>query len=147
MRDPLDLRRSLFAGDVEARLRQGERPEAIIAQMQARLDDLEALVEDLTAAPPDWHDIPGRLGVHLTPYECKCLAMLLRRQPQVVTRQQLLCAMYQRPGSLDEPDIKIVDVIICKVRRKLKQAREPVQIVTVLGAGYRLETGPVAGAS
>lgn len=114
---------------------------ATIAAMQARIDDLEAIVAELTTPPSDWQDMPGRLGVTLTPCESALLAVLLRAAPRVVERTRLLGAMASAPGARGDADPKVVDVIICRLRRKLGRAREPVRIITVWGVGYRVETG------
>jgi cysteine synthase len=49
----------------------------------------------------------------------------------VATKEYLLSAVY---GGRDEPNLKIVDVIICHIRRKLGIHRESVR--TVWGRGY-----------
>lgn len=135
-----DISRGLIPGDISVRLHRGERPEAIITLLRTRIDDLEALVEDLTAPPPGWLDIPARLGLHLTVAEAACLGALLRAAPRVVRRESLLSVMSRAPGSTGEADAKVVDVIICRLRRKLPRARETVRIITAWGVGYRVET-------
>lgn len=115
---------------------------ATIAAMQARIDDLEAIVEELTAPPSDWQDMPGRLGINLSPCESALLAVLLRASPRVVPRAHLLGAMAAAPGAQEGSDPKVVDVVVCRLRRKLGRAREGVRIITVWGVGYRVEVGP-----
>lgn len=50
------------------------------------------------------------------------------------TREQLLSDLYWQEA--DEPEIKIIDVFVCKLRKKLKPLG--VDIVTAWGRGYRL---------
>jgi two-component system cell cycle response regulator CtrA len=47
---------------------------------------------------------------------------------------------------MDEPEVKIIDVFICKLRKKLAQAGAADVIGTVWGRGYVLRD-PMAGAS
>jgi DNA-binding response OmpR family regulator len=127
--------------------REASDPAALIAAMQARIDDLEAIVEELTALPPDWHDLPGRLGVKLSPCESAVMGLLLRARPRIVTRTNMLAAMSMAPGATGEAEPKVVDVIICHLRRKLASARGRPRIVTAWGVGYSLEMDEPAGAS
>jgi two-component system cell cycle response regulator CtrA len=46
---------------------------------------------------------------------------------------------------MDEPELKIIDVFICKVRKKLAEAGAPKLIETVWGRGYRMSR-PVGSA-
>ena len=41
-------------------------------------------------------------------------------------------------GGMDEPELKIIDVFICKLRKKLAQAGADNLIATVWGRGYVL---------
>ena len=54
------------------------------------------------------------------------------------TKEQLLAEMYaDRYGLGDEPEIKIIDVFVCKLRRKFK--RFPgLEIETIFGRGYAM---------
>lgn len=66
--------------------------------------------------------------------------LLLQRMseifPRVATKESLLEWMYQFAGDGDEPEIKIIDVFVCKMRKKL----EPIgiRIDTLWGRGYAL---------
>lgn len=73
--------------------------------------------------------------VRLTANEFGVLQLLHQRMPRVLTKQALLSSLYQlRPD--DPPEIKIVDVWICKLRKKLKPLG--INIDTVWGQGYRM---------
>ena len=51
----------------------------------------------------------------------------------VLTKEAFLNHLY---GGMDEPEMKIIDVFICKLRRKLSDAGAPNVIATVWGRGY-----------
>lgn len=78
----------------------------------------------------------------LTGYEVLLLQRLAEMFPRVVTRQALLEWMYQISPDA-EPEIKIIDVYVCKARKKL--ASIGLQIDTVWGTGYalRVERKPI----
>ena len=71
--------------------------------------------------------------VHLTGKEYAILELLALRRNMVLTKDQFLNHLY---GGLDEPEMKIIDVFICKLRKKLAQAGAGNLIGTVWGRGY-----------
>lgn len=74
--------------------------------------------------------------VHLTNKEYAILELLAIRKGAVLTKEMFLNHLY---GSIDEPDIKIIDVFICKLRKKLSDASGGVNYIeTVWGRGYML---------
>jgi two-component system cell cycle response regulator CtrA len=74
--------------------------------------------------------------VHLTPSEYKVLELLSLRKNSVLTKEMCLNHLY---NGLKEPEVKIIDVFICKLRKKLAQASQGEnQIETVWGGGYML---------
>ena len=76
--------------------------------------------------------IAGR-HVHLTQKEFSLLQLLMLRKNVVMTKETILANLY---GGLDEPEIKIIDVFICKLRSKLAKAGVTDLIGTVWGRGY-----------
>lgn len=70
--------------------------------------------------------------VHLTGKEYQILELLSLRKGTTLSKEMFLNHLY---GGMDEPSIKIVDVLICKLRRKLHSDG---LIETVWGRGYRL---------
>jgi len=76
--------------------------------------------------------VNGRL-VHLTGKEYATLELLTLRKGAVLTKEAFLNHLY---GGMDEPEVKIIDVFICKLRKKLAQAGAADLIGTVWGRGY-----------
>ena len=85
--------------------------------------------------------IAGR-HVNLTGREFAVLEILALRRNRAVRKEAIVSGIYALEG--DEPDSKIIDVFICKVRRKLAKAGAPNLISTVWGVGYRLQDPAVA---
>lgn len=79
--------------------------------------------------------------VHLTGKEYAMLELLAVRLGQTLTKDAFLTHLY---GGMDEPEVKIVDVFICKLRKKLELAGAGGHIDTVWGRGYRLTAEPVS---
>ena len=73
--------------------------------------------------------------VHLTGKEYAILELLALRKGVVMTKEAFLNHLY---GGIDEPEVKIIDVFICKLRKKLAQAGATDLIGTVWGRGYVL---------
>ena len=71
--------------------------------------------------------------VQLTGKEYSILELLVLRKGMVLTKEAFLNHLY---GGMDEPEMKIIDVFICKLRKKLAQAGAPNVIATVWGRGY-----------
>jgi two-component system cell cycle response regulator CtrA len=77
----------------------------------------------------------GQRPVHLTGKEYAILELLVLRKGMVLTKEAFLNHLY---GGLDEPEMKIIDVFICKLRKKLAQAGADNLIGTVWGRGYMI---------
>jgi two-component system, cell cycle response regulator CtrA len=75
----------------------------------------------------------GGSPVHLTGKEYSILELLVLRKGMVLTKEIFLNHLY---GGLDEPDMKIIDVFICKLRKKLAKAGAGNLIGTIWGRGY-----------
>ena len=80
-------------------------------------------------------DVDGQ-PVHLTGKEYQMLELLSLRKGTTLTKEMFLNHLY---GGMDEPELKIIDVFICKLRKKLSQATGGENhIETVWGRGYVL---------
>lgn len=80
--------------------------------------------------------------VHLTGKEFQMIELLANKQGSTLTKEMFLNHLY---GGRDEPELKIIDVFICKLRKKLANASRSVNnpngldyIETVWGRGYVL---------
>ncbi len=74
--------------------------------------------------------------LHLTGKEYQILALLALRQGSTLTKEMFLNNLY---GDVDEPEPKIIDVYICKLRKKLANASGGMDYIeTVWGRGYAL---------
>ncbi|AOW47353.1 response regulator transcription factor [Acetobacter ascendens] len=81
--------------------------------------------------------------IHLTGKEFSILELLVLRKGIAQTKETFLNHLY---GGRDEPDIKIIDVFICKLRKKLQAAGAGNLISTVWGRGYILNDPQAAKA-
>ena len=80
-------------------------------------------------------DVDG-LTVHLTGKEYQMLELLSLRKGTTLTKEMFLNHLY---GGMDEPELKIIDVFICKLRKKLAEATAGANYIeTVWGRGYVL---------
>ena len=75
-------------------------------------------------------------AVHLTGKEYQMLELLSLRKGTTLTKEMFLNHLY---GGMDEPELKIIDVFICKLRKKLTEATAGENYIdTVWGRGYVL---------
>ena len=105
------------------------QPSLRIGPLTLNLDSREVLVDGA--------------AVHLTGKEYAILELLVLRKGMVLTKEAFLNHLY---GGMDEPEMKIIDVFICKLRRKLADAGAGNLIGTVWGRGYMMRDVPVPAA-
>ncbi|MCB2109926.1 MAG: response regulator transcription factor [Defluviimonas sp.] len=80
-------------------------------------------------------DVEGE-PVHLTGKEYQMFELLSLRKGTTLTKEMFLNHLY---GGMDEPELKIIDVFICKLRKKLSEATGGENYIeTVWGRGYVL---------
>jgi two-component system cell cycle response regulator CtrA len=78
----------------------------------------------------------GGKTVHLTGKEYQMLELLSLRKGTTLTKEMFLNHLY---GGMDEPELKIIDVFICKLRKKVSEATDGANYIeTVWGRGYVL---------
>ena len=78
----------------------------------------------------------GGQAVHLTGKEYQMLELLSLRKGTTLTKEMFLNHLY---GGMDEPELKIIDVFVCKLRKKLSIATDGDNYIeTVWGRGYVL---------
>ena len=81
-------------------------------------------------------EISGR-RLHVTGKEYSILELLSLRKGTTLTKEMFLDHLY---GGIDEPELKIIDVFICKLRKKIAQVTgDHHYIETVWGRGYVLK--------
>jgi two-component system cell cycle response regulator CtrA len=130
-------------GAVEAALQAGAllvdpdhlRERAMDMKPLDAVDFLLGIVEGLTHRLPEMtlEPFPGLL---LSKMEARLLHHLDLRDGKPCTKEALMAALYHsEPG--DWPEVKIIDVFVCNLRKKLKGT--PFTIHTIWGVGYRLE--------
>lgn len=124
---------------------QSRRTDTVLIQAIVRLSEgyresmtrIGKLAVDLDARVVSVDDQP----VQLTGKEYAILELLTLQKDTIVTREMLLNHLY---GARDEPELKIIDVFVCKLRKKLAQATGGDHYIkTVWGRGYMLRE-PVA---
>ncbi|MEM6780504.1 MAG: response regulator transcription factor [Pseudomonadota bacterium] len=82
--------------------------------------------------------------LHLTGKEYGIIELLSLRKGTTLTKEMFLNHLY---GGMDEPEVKIIDVFICKLRKKLEDATDGENYIeTVWGRGYVLRD-PQEGSS
>lgn len=81
-------------------------------------------------------EVDGRT-VHLTIKEYRIMELLAIRKGTTLTKEMFLNHLY---GGMDEPEAKIIDVFICKLRKKLQEVTGGEDYIeTVWGRGYMLK--------
>lgn len=81
-------------------------------------------------------EIDGK-NLHLTGKEYSILELLCLRKGSTLTKDMFLNHLY---GGMDEPELKIIDVFVCKLRKKLMDALGgECYIKTIWGRGYTIK--------
>ena len=102
------------------------------AQSTITIEDLMVDLDEKLAS------VEGK-RVPLTTKEYQLLELLALRKGSTITKEMFLNHLY---GGLDEPELKIIDVFICKLRKKLATASQGKNYIeTVWGRGYVMRDG------
>jgi two-component system, cell cycle response regulator CtrA len=95
--------------------------------------DLDRKIVEVDGAP-----------IYLTGKEYQMLELLSLRKGMTLSKETFLNHLY---GDKDEPEMKIIDVFICKLRKKLDTATDGVDYIeTIWGRGYALRDPEASGA-
>jgi two-component system cell cycle response regulator CtrA len=95
--------------------------------------DLDRKIVEVDGAP-----------IYLTGKEYQMLELLSLRKGMTLSKETFLNHLY---GDKDEPEMKIIDVFICKLRKKLETATDGVDYIeTIWGRGYALRDPEASGA-
>lgn len=95
------------------------------------------LIGDVKIVPDNYEAFKAEERLELTPKEFELLVYLAKNKGRVLTRDQLLSAIwnYDFVG-----DTRIVDVHISHVREKIEpNTKKPIYIKTIRGLGYKME--------
>ena len=95
------------------------------------------VISNLTIYPEQYEAYFEENLLELTPKEFELLLYLAKNKGRVLTRDQLLSAVWNYDFA---GDTRIVDVHISHLREKIEQnTKKPVYIKTIRGLGYKLE--------
>ncbi len=124
--------------EVVARVKAILRRTQIIAQENEQEEDGERImIGDLKILPDHYEAYFNQEQLELTPKEFELLLYLAKYKGRVLTRDQLLSAVWNYDFA---GDTRIVDVHISHLREKIEHnTRKPVYIKTIRGLGYKLE--------
>ena len=120
------ISKPIDGAELVARLHAIIRRNHGVTQQVLRCGDLE-LNQDSREV-----NVGGR-PVELSAKEFGTLELLLQRQGKAVRKEAFLGHLY---GGPNEPGVRIIDVFVCHVRKKLAEAGMPDLITTVTGFGY-----------
>jgi two-component system cell cycle response regulator CtrA len=119
---------------IHAIIRRSKGHSQSIIQTGTIAVNLDAKTVDVEGAP-----------VHLTGKKYQMLELLSLRKGTTLTKEMFLNHLY---GGMDEPELKIIDVFICKLRKKLAAATGgDSNIETVWGRGYVLRDPQITASS
>lgn len=117
------------------------RIEAVLRRSQAGIEQARTI--DLDGIRIDTENLAGDKGgeeVLFTRREMDVLAYLASQSDRPVSREELLVKVWGYAKNLDI-ETRTVDIHVAKIRRKIEaDAKVPVNLITVRGAGYRLVT-------
>lgn len=120
------------------------RPAALLARMQVAVRRARGHASGMLRAGVLTLDqqqraaLIGEERLPLTGGEYRVLELLMLHGGRLLTKDRLLSSLY---GGEDGRNGRVIDVFICKLRRKLAAAGAPDMIRTVRGQGYMLVTG------
>src|SRR5918995_1218153 len=123
------LTKPFHKDELVARIRAVVRRSADPSESVVRFGDLVVKLDQQRAEF-------GGQDLHLTTKEYQIVELLAIRQGSPITKEMFLNHLY---GAMDEPEQKIIDVFICKIRKKLMEAsggRDYIE--TIWGRGYTL---------
>lgn len=71
--------------------------------------------------------------------EAAILSVMAHAKGRVITKDKIYDTLYWMRGESDAPESKIVDVYICKIRKRIRALSLPLTVHTLWGRGYSLE--------
>jgi len=137
-----------FSAGADDYLTKPAHQDEIIARLHALIRRSKGVASTEIVVGPIALDVPGKIvrvegrAIHLTVREYQMLELLAVSAERLVTKSGFLDHIY---GGLDEPGLKIIDVYICKLRKRLEAASPGAgrMLETIWGRGYRLTAKPI----
>ena len=137
-----DYELEIFAAGVDDVIRRPVDVQVLVARLQAIIRRCAGHAAPTVAFGDFVFDLSSLMLTHngapigMTRKEGEMLELLVRRINTVVTKEMFLNHLY---GGRDEPELKIIDVFLCRVRRILRSVSDQDWIETCWGRGYRLK--------
>ncbi|MBP0724038.1 response regulator transcription factor [Bacillus sp. RG28] len=124
--------------EVVARVKAILRRSKIVETPVQQVEETDAIrIADLKVLPEYYEAYVADEKLELTPKEFELLYYLVKNKGRVLTRDQLLSAVWNYDFA---GDTRIVDVHISHLREKIERdTKKPVYIKTIRGLGYKLE--------
>ncbi|UII55149.1 response regulator transcription factor [Cytobacillus spongiae] len=120
---------------VKAILRRTQLQTSVIGAVEEEKDYIQ--IAELKVLPEHYEAYFNEDLLELTPKEFELLLYLVKNKGRVLTRDQLLSAVWNYDFA---GDTRIVDVHISHLREKIEQnTKKPTYIKTIRGLGYKLE--------
>ena len=123
------VERNIDRAELGARIRAIIRRSRGYSQSQLQVGSLTLDVDQQDV-------VANGVRVHFSAKEFAILQLLGLRRNMIMTKEAILSQLY---GGMDAPEIKIIDVFICKIRSKLTKAGLLNVISTVWGRGYTVK--------
>lgn len=111
-------------GRLQSVLRRSQGPSRAVIRLGSLAVDLDAMTATAYGRP-----------ICLTGKEFTILQLLVRQPGRSMTKDAIYRRVY---GGNDGPEMKIIDVFVCKIRRKLEFAGAHGLLRTIRGVGYAL---------
>lgn len=116
---------------------------ADVAELQEQIADLQLQLAGQGRRQEYQQRIDRFAELGLTPLEARIAAAF--NSPGVISKSKMFDALYWDRRETDEiPDIRIIDVYICKLRKKLAEMqidgkRQEIKLLTLWGRGYQID--------
>lgn len=111
------------------------RLRAVVRRMNGHIQSA-LVIGDLVLDQTKKISMIGGKRVNLTPKEFQMVELLILRRGATITKEMFLNYLYD---GRDEPELKIIDVMVCKIRKKFVDVSGGNGFIeTVWGRGYRI---------
>ena len=118
------------------------RIEAVLRRSRTGIEHARTLqLGDVEVDTENFSGLKNGEALTFTRREIEVLSYLAQNQDRPISRDELLVKVWGYAKNLDI-ETRTVDIHIAKLRRKIEaNPKEPANLITVRGAGYRLITG------